>query len=101
GLYRENSYSDYFYLHGLAAELTECCARWLHAKIKAELNIQNGQRFSFGFPSCPDLSGNGLILNLLGGSRLGVSLTETMLLVPGFTTCALVAWHPQAAHFVV
>ena len=99
-LYRENKYSDYFYLHGLAAELTECCAKWLHSRIKAELGIQGGQRFSFGYPSCPDLTGNGLILKLLDGAKLGVSLTETMQLVPEFTTCALVAWHPQARYTV-
>jgi len=101
GLYQENRYSDYFYLHGLAAEFTECCAKWLHARIRAELGVQGGRRYSFGFPSCPDLAGNGLILDLLDGARLGVSLTEAMQLVPEFTTCALVAWHPQAAHFVV
>jgi len=101
GLYHENRYSDYFYLHGLAAELTECCAKWLHARIKMELKITGGQRFSFGFPSCPDLSGNALIHKILGGAKLGVSLTETMQFVPEFTTCALVAWHPQAAYFKV
>jgi len=100
-LYQDNKYSDYFYLHGLAAELTECCAKWLHAKIRGELNIKGGQRFSFGYPSCPDLGGNALTLNILGGTKLGVSLTETLQLVPEFTTCALVAWHPQAGHFVV
>jgi 5-methyltetrahydrofolate--homocysteine methyltransferase len=100
-LYDENRYSDYFYLHGLAAELTECCAKWLHTRIRAELKIAGGQRFSFGYPSCPDLAGNAAVLKLLGGAALGVSLTETMQLVPEFTTCALVAWHPQAAHFGV
>jgi 5-methyltetrahydrofolate--homocysteine methyltransferase len=100
-LYAENRYSDYFYLHGLAAELTECCAKWLHARIRGELKIASGQRFSFGYPACPDLGGNAAILKLLGGVELGVSLTETMQLVPEFTTCAMVAWHPQAAHFGV
>jgi 5-methyltetrahydrofolate--homocysteine methyltransferase len=100
-LYRENKYSDYFYLHGLAAEFTECCAKWLHRRIKAELNIQGGQRYSFGYPPCPNLEGNGLILNLLGGKELGVAMTESLQLEPEFTTCALVAWHPQAVYFTV
>jgi 5-methyltetrahydrofolate--homocysteine methyltransferase len=98
-LYDEDRYSDHFYLHGLAAELTECCAKWLHARIRAELKITGGQRFSFGYPACPDLGGNADILRLLGGAGLGVSLTETMQMAPEFTTCALVAWHPQAAYF--
>jgi 5-methyltetrahydrofolate--homocysteine methyltransferase len=98
-LYDEDRYSDHFYLHGLAAELTECCAKWLHARIRAELKISGGQRFSFGYPACPDLGGNAEILRLLGGAGLGVSLTEAMQLAPEFTTCAMVAWHPQAAYF--
>jgi 5-methyltetrahydrofolate--homocysteine methyltransferase len=98
-LYRENSYSDYFYLHGLAAEFTESCAKWLHARIRSELNITGGQRFSFGYPACPDLAGNGIILKLLNGSELGVALTESLQMDPEFTTCALIAWHPQASHF--
>ena len=100
-LYHKNMYSDYFYLHGLAAEFTECCAKWLHSKIRAELGIQGGQRFSFGLPSCPDLSGNGLLLDLLDANSLGVTLTESLQIEPEFTTCALIALHPQAIHFVV
>jgi 5-methyltetrahydrofolate--homocysteine methyltransferase len=100
-LYDKNRYSDYFYLHGLAAELTECCAKWLHARIRGELKATGGQRYSFGYPSCPDLGGNAQALDILGGARLGVSLTEAMQFVPEFTTCAIVAWHPQAAHFAI
>lgn len=100
-LYRENRYSDYFYLHGLAAEFTECCAKWMHARIRAELGVQGGQRYSFGHPSCPDLSGNGLILKLMDGRSLGVSLSESLQMEPEFTTCALVAWHPQAMYFTI
>jgi 5-methyltetrahydrofolate--homocysteine methyltransferase len=100
-LHRENKYSDYFYLHGLAAEYTECCAKWLHRRIKAELSIKGGQRYSFGYPPCPNLEGNGLILNLLNGKELGVAMTESLQLEPEFTTCALVAWHPQAVYFTI
>ena len=100
-LYGNNRYSDYFYLHGLAAEFTECCAKWLHMRIRAELGIQGGQRFSFGHPSCPDLDGNGTILGLLEGESLGVALTESLQIEPEFTTCALIAWHPQATHFTI
>jgi 5-methyltetrahydrofolate--homocysteine methyltransferase len=100
-LYRENRYSDYLYLHGLAAEFTESCAKWLFMRIKTELGVTGGQRYSFGYPACPDLAGNGAILSLLEGDSLGVSITGSLQLEPVFTTCALVAWHPQAAHFIV
>lgn len=100
-LYHENRYSDYFYLHGLTAEFTECCAKWLHTHVRAELDIQGGQRFSFGHPSCPDLKGNGTILSLLDSGSLGVALTESLQIEPEFTTCAMIVWHPQATHFAI
>ena len=58
-----------------------------------------GSRYSFGYPACPDLEGNGAILTLLGGHRIGVSLSESFQMDPEFSTSALVAAHPQARYF--
>ncbi|HWQ11034.1 MAG TPA: vitamin B12 dependent-methionine synthase activation domain-containing protein, partial [Holophaga sp.] len=116
GLYRSDRYSDYYYFHGLATELTEAYAELVHARIRRELGIQGkdakelrqllnqgyqGSRFSFGYPACPELEGNGEILALLRGASLGVELSETFQMVPEYTTSALVAWHPQARYFAV
>ena len=115
-LFQEDRYADYFTFHGLATELTEACAELVHARIRWELGIHGrdatdrrqlfsqgyqGSRFSFGYPACPDLAGNGPILELLEGAQLGVRLSETFQMVPEFTTSALVAWHPQARYFAV
>jgi 5-methyltetrahydrofolate--homocysteine methyltransferase len=115
-LHASNHYSDYFTFHGLAAELTEAYAERLHARIRKELDIQGrdaanlrqlfsqgyqGSRYSYGYPACPDLEDNGLILDLLDGAELGVTLSEAGQMVPEFTTSALVAWHPQARYFSV
>ncbi len=115
-LYAANAYSDYFYLHGLATEVTEAAAEWCHARMRAELGIDGkdarekralfsqgyqGSRYSFGYPACPDLEGNGTLLDLLEGSVMGVTLTESHQMDPEFTTSALVAWHPQARYFSV
>jgi 5-methyltetrahydrofolate--homocysteine methyltransferase len=115
-LYGANRYADYFYFHGLATELTEAYAELLHARIRRDLGIHGrdakelrqlfsqgyqGSRYSFGYPACPDLEGNGPILDLLGASGIGVELSETWQMVPEYTTAALVAWHPQARYFAV
>jgi 5-methyltetrahydrofolate--homocysteine methyltransferase len=115
-LYRTDQYADYFLFHGLATELTEAFAEHLHARIRRELGIQGkdaaqlrqlfsqgyqGSRFSFGYPACPDLEGNAAILDLLGGDRIGVTLSEQFQMDPEYTTSALVAWHPQARYFSV
>ncbi|MBI4913117.1 MAG: methionine synthase [Acidobacteria bacterium] len=115
-LYAENRYADYFYFHGLATELTEAYAELLHARIRQELGLQSrdaadlrqlfnqgyqGSRYSFGYPACPDLEGNGPLLELLDAQNLGIALTEGFQMTPEYTTCALVAWHPQARYFSV
>ncbi|HET8901258.1 MAG TPA: vitamin B12 dependent-methionine synthase activation domain-containing protein, partial [Holophagaceae bacterium] len=112
-LYGANNYRDYFLFHGLATELVEAGAEWLHARIRRELGIAakdlagralfaqgyQGSRYSFGYPACPDLEGNADILSLLGGARIGVSLSESFQMDPEFSTSALVAAHPQARYF--
>ncbi len=114
-LYAEDGYGDYFAFHGLATELTEAYAERLHARIRRELSIQGkdlpgralfaqgyqGSRYSYGYPACPDLEGNGPILELLQGSAIGVHLSESHQMDPEYTTSALVAWHPQARYFSV
>jgi 5-methyltetrahydrofolate--homocysteine methyltransferase len=115
-LYGDNRYADYFTFHGLATELTEAYAELVHARIRRELGIHGkdaaqlrqlfsqgyqGSRFSFGYPACPDLEGNGPLLGLLEGGTLGVELTESFQMVPEYTTSALVVWHPQARYFAV
>ena len=116
GLYQTNQYADYYCFHGLATELTEAYAELLHARIRRELGIQErdarelrqllnqgyqGSRYSFGYPACPELEGNGTILALLDGAAIGVQLSDTFQMVPEYTTSALVAWHPQARYFAV
>jgi 5-methyltetrahydrofolate--homocysteine methyltransferase len=115
-LYAADRYSDYFYFHGLATELTEAYAELLHARIRRELGIHGrdandlrqlfsqgyqGSRYSYGYPACPDLEGNAAILDLLTASDLGIGLTEGFQMTPEYTTSALVAWHPQARYFSV
>ncbi|MFN7958010.1 MAG: methionine synthase [Holophagaceae bacterium] len=114
-LYREDGYADYFAFHGLATELTEAYAERVHARIRRELGIHGkdlpgralfaqgyqGSRYSYGYPACPDLEGNGPILDLLRGSEIGVSLSDSHQMDPEYSTSALVAWHPQARYFSV
>jgi 5-methyltetrahydrofolate--homocysteine methyltransferase len=114
-LYREDGYGDYFAFHGLATELTEAYAELVHARIRRELGIAakdlpgralfaqgyQGSRYSYGYPACPDLEGNGPILDLLHGEEIGVTLSDSHQMDPEYTTSALVAWHPQARYFAV
>ncbi|MBI1751687.1 MAG: methionine synthase [Acidobacteria bacterium] len=114
-LYKEDGYADYFAFHGLATELTEAYAERLHARIRRELGIAakdlpgralfaqgyQGSRYSYGYPACPDLEGNGPILDLLRGAEIGVTLSDSHQMDPEYSTSALVAWHPQARYFSI
>ncbi len=113
-LFAANSYRDYLELHGLSVQLTEALAEYWHARVREELGIGSddageiagilkqkyrGERFSFGYPACPDLSQQKPLCELLGADRIGVGLSEEFQLDPEQSTSAIIFHHPEAAYF--
>lgn len=100
---KENKYTDAYYLHGLAVETVEAMAEWINSLIKSELRIGNkgGLRYSWGYPSCPDVSQHRLVWKILDPSKSGMSLTEAGQIIPDQSTAAIVVHHPQAEYFVL
>ena len=99
---KEDKYTDAYYLHGLAVEVAEALAEWTNQKIKSELNLtQGGLRYSWGFPSCPDVSQHHLVWKLLQPEKSGMTLTESGQIVPEQSTAAIVIHHPKAQYFVL
>jgi 5-methyltetrahydrofolate--homocysteine methyltransferase len=100
-LQHEGKFSDAHQLHGFATQAAEALAEWLHRRIRRELGVgpKVGQRFSFGYPACPDLEPQEPLCRLLGAERIGVSLTSAFQLVPEQSTTALVVHHPAAKYF--
>jgi 5-methyltetrahydrofolate--homocysteine methyltransferase len=109
-------YRDYLYLHGLSVELAEALAEYVHKRIREELGIADkdareidkmlrqgyrGSRYSFGYPACPDLSQQHLLLKLLGADRIGIEMSEGDQLHPEQSTAAIVVHHPQARYFTL
>lgn len=106
-------YSAAYFTHGLAAQVTEAAAEWLHARIRRELGLPPGQgkRYAWGYPACPDLGGHFVLFNLLAQSLgvdpagfqalTGLSLTAAGQLLPEHSTAALVVFHPAARYFGV
>ena len=98
----EDRYTDAYYLHGLAVEVAEALAEWTNRKIKSELNLQKGGlRYSWGFPSCPDVSQHHLVWKLLEPQKSGMTLTESGQIIPEQSTAAIVVHHPDAEYFVL
>ncbi|MEI2727746.1 MAG: methionine synthase [Candidatus Nanopelagicales bacterium] len=113
-LFAENSYREYLELHGLSVQLAEALAEYWHSRVRQELDIASGdapeigsilkqeytgERFSFGYPACPDLEQQTVMFELLEPERIGVELSEEFQLHPEQSTSALIFHHPQAGYF--
>ena len=99
---QEDKYTDAYYLHGLAVEVAEALAEWVNRKIKSEMSLEKGGlRYSWGFPSCPDVAQHHLVWKLLHPEKSGMSLTESGQIIPEQSTAAIVLHHPNAKYFVI
>jgi 5-methyltetrahydrofolate--homocysteine methyltransferase len=100
---KQDRYTDAYYLHGIAVETAEAMAEWVNARIREELNIgsKRGLRYSWGYPSCPDISQHHLVWQILDPAKSGMTLTESGQIVPDQSTAAIVVHHPEAEYFVL
>lgn len=100
---KEDRYTDAYYLHGLAVETAEAMAAWINQKIKDELKIdgKRGLRYSWGYPSCPDVSQHYIVWKLLEPEKSGMTLTESGQIIPEQSTAAIVVHHPEAEYFAL
>ena len=114
-LFAENHYQEYLFLHGLSVEMAEATAEYWHRRVREELGFAGedgptltglfrqqyrGGRYSWGYPACPDLTDNAKVVELLGGDRIGVTVSEGFQLNPEQTTDAIICHHPEAKYFV-
>jgi len=114
--FEDNRYQDYLYLHGLSVEMAEAMAEYVHKRIRAELGFAaeddrdlekmlaqgyRGSRYSFGYPACPRVEDQSMLLDLLGADRIGVSLSDEAQLHPEQSTSAIVVLNPAAKYFSV
>src|SRR5258706_4521965 len=115
-LFAADAYQDYLYWHGLNAEGAEGLAEYVHKRIRVELDIgredareidelikQNyrGSRYSFGYPACPNLADQRILLDLLGADSIAVTMGDEDQLWPEDSTSALISHHPYAKYFAV
>ena len=115
-LFEADAYHDYLMLHGFSVEVTDALAEYWHEVMRRELGIgeqqpadaagyvtqgYQGSRYGFGYPACPDLDAHQPLFHMLRPETIGVTLTETMEMVPEQSTSAIVVHHPQAKYFAV
>jgi 5-methyltetrahydrofolate--homocysteine methyltransferase len=112
----ERSHDDYsaILVKALADRLAEALATYLHAQVRAELEIDEetssedviaerhrGIRPGFGYPACPDHSEKFKLFDLLDAPAVGIELTEHAAMMPAASVSGLYFAHPQARYFTV
>ncbi len=101
-LQAKNEYTEAFYSHGLSVESAEAVAEWAHRRIRKELSIDGGKRYSWGYGACPDLDDHAIVFKLLPAKEaLGMELTEAFQLLPEQSTAAVIIHHPEARYYAV
>jgi len=103
-------------IQALAIETAEAAAEWLHAQLREEWGFPDppetgmkdrfaaryrGNRFSFGYPACPDLDDQAALWRLLGPEEIGITLTDGMMMEPEASVSAIVFHHPDTRYFSV
>ena len=95
-------YAEGLFLHGLAVSTAEALAEYAQQRMRRELGLgaEQGRRYSWGYPACPDLEEHAKLFRVLPATdEIGVRLTSAFQLDPEASTAALVTHHPQSKYF--
>jgi 5-methyltetrahydrofolate--homocysteine methyltransferase len=110
---------DYLKSHAiqaLALETAEGFAERIHLLMRdkwgfsdpVDLSIKDlfaakyqGQRYSFGYPACPNLEDQAKLFDLIKPEDIGINLTEGFMMEPEASVTAIVTSHPSARYFMV
>ena len=115
-LKEEGKFLESHALQATALELAEGFAERIHQEIRDQWGFPDGvdftmrdrfaakyqgQRFSFGYPACPNLEDQEKLFKLLKPEDIGVRLTEGFMMEPEASVSAIVFAHPDARYFNV
>jgi 5-methyltetrahydrofolate--homocysteine methyltransferase len=101
-LQSQNRYTEAYFTHGLAVQMAEATADYLHQHIRREMGLQpeQGKRYSWGYPAIPELSDHRKVFYLLPvEAELGMQLSPAYQLIPEQSTAAIIVHHPAAKYF--
>lgn len=103
-------------LQATALELAEAFAERLHQEMRdfwgfpdsTDFTMKDrfaakyqGQRYSFGYPACPNLEDQEKLFRLLQPEEIGIRLTDGYMMEPEASVSAIVFAHPDARYFNV
>lgn len=112
--FADGDYQEYLYTHGMGVESAEALAEYWHKSMRAEMGFGSedadeirllfstkyrGSRYSFGYPACPNLEDQSILMELLEPAEIGIALSEEFMLEPEQSTSAIIVHHPEAKYF--
>jgi 5-methyltetrahydrofolate--homocysteine methyltransferase len=97
----DGEFAEQLFTHGLGVQTAEGIAEWLHACARRDLaiGVDQGRRYSWGYPACPEQSEHEKVFRLLDAPSIGLRLSGGYAVEPEQSTVAIVAHHPQAVYF--
>jgi 5-methyltetrahydrofolate--homocysteine methyltransferase len=97
----DGEFAEQLFVHGLGVQTAEGLAEWLHSSVRDDLGIgrDQGRRYSWGYPACPEQSEHEKVFRLLDAPSIGLRLSGGYAVEPEQSTIAIVAHHPQAVYF--
>jgi 5-methyltetrahydrofolate--homocysteine methyltransferase len=97
----DGEFAEQLFVHGLGVQTAEGLAEWLHSRVRSDLGIERdqGRRYSWGYPACPEQSEHEKVFRLLEAESIGLHLSGGYAVEPEQSTVAIVAHHPQAVYF--
>ena len=95
-LEKDGEFAEQLFTHGLAVQTAEGLAEWNHHEVREALGIDadQGRRYSWGYPACPDQEEHPKIWKLLGLEDIGMYLSDGFAVMPEQSTVAIIAHHP-------
>ncbi|HEX9370486.1 MAG TPA: dihydropteroate synthase, partial [Roseiflexaceae bacterium] len=102
-LQASGDYSRSYFIHGLSVSLAEALAELTNRMVRQGLGLrgEQGKRYSWGYPACPDLDEHAKLFAILPADKIGITLTDAYQLVPEQSTAAMVVHHPEAKYFSI
>jgi 5-methyltetrahydrofolate--homocysteine methyltransferase len=114
----EGRHDDYsaIMVKALADRLAEALAEMLHARVRREwgygrdeslsneeliAEAYRGIRPAFGYPACPDHLPKRRLFDLLAAGEVGMTLTDSLAMLPAASVSGLYLQHPAARYFAV
>ena len=106
GLYDNDEYKEYYFYNALGTHIIENYVDILQTYMENLLHLKNngkrkhvGCRYSFGYKALSNMYGNRIIFDKLNPEEFNVILTESYMMDPELSTCAIISFCEDAYYF--